>query len=51
MGTYYKQIGVYKTQKVLLEFLDDTRYDSEILAWPHMRSSRIRIGNNSPLRP
>lgn len=44
MGTYYKQIGVYKTQKVLLEFLDDTRYDSEILAWPHMRSSRIRIG-------
>ena len=44
MGTYYKQISVYKTQKVLLEFLDDTRYDSEILAWPHMRSSRIRIG-------
>lgn len=44
MGTYYKQIGVYKTQKVLLEFLDDTRYDSEILAWPHMRSSRIRVG-------
>lgn len=44
MGTYYKQIGVYKTRKALLEFLDDTRYDSEILAWPHMRSSRIRIG-------
>lgn len=44
MGTYYKQIGVYKTQKALLEFLDDTRYDTEILAWPHMRSSRIRIG-------
>ena len=44
MGTYYKQIGVYKTKKALLEFLDDTRYDSEILAWPHMRSSRIRIG-------
>lgn len=44
MGTYYKQIGAYKTQKALLEFLDDTRYDPEILAWPHMRSSRIRIG-------
>lgn len=44
MGTYYKQIGVYKTKKALLEFLDDTRYDSEVLAWPHMRSSRIRIG-------
>lgn len=44
MGTYYKQIGVYKTKKALLEFLDDTRYDSEILAWPHMRSSRIRVG-------
>ena len=44
MGTYYKQIGVYKTRKALLEFLDDTRYDTEILAWPHMRSSRIRIG-------
>jgi len=44
MGTYYKQIGAYKTQKGLLEFLDDTRYDTEVLAWPHMRSSRIRIG-------
>lgn len=44
MGTYYKQIGVYKTQKALLEFIDDTRYDTEILAWPHLRTSRIRIG-------
>lgn len=43
MGTYYKQIGVYKTQKALLEFIDDTRYDTEVLAWPHLRTSRIRI--------
>ncbi len=43
MGTYYKQIAVYKTTKVLLEFVDDTRYDSEVMAWPHMRNSRIRI--------
>lgn len=43
MGTYYKQIGVYKTQKALLEFIDDTRYDTEVMAWPHLRTSRIRI--------
>ena len=44
MGTYYKQIAVYKTTKALLEFVDDTRYDTEIMAWPHLRNSRIRIG-------
>ncbi len=44
MGTYYKQIAVYKTTKTLLEFVDDTRYDTEIMAWPHLRNSRIRIG-------
>lgn len=44
MGTYYKQIGVYKTTKALLEFIDDTRYDTEVIAWPHLRTSRIRIG-------
>ncbi len=43
MGTYYKQIAVYKTLKVLMEFIDDTRYDSEVIAWPHLRNSRIRI--------
>ena len=44
MGTYYKQIAVYKTTKALLEFVDDTRYDTQIMAWPHLRNSRIRIG-------
>lgn len=44
MGVYYKQIAVYKTTKALLEFVDDTRYDTEIMAWPHLRNSRIRIG-------
>ena len=43
MGTYYKQIAVYKTTKALLEFVDDTRYDQDIMAWPHMKNSRIRI--------
>lgn len=43
MGTYYKQIAVYKTFKGLIEFIDDTRYEQEIMAWPHLRNSRIRI--------
>lgn len=43
MGTNYKQIAAYKTQKTLIEFKDDTRYDTEAMAWPHMRTSRIRI--------
>lgn len=43
MGTNYKQIAAYKTQKTLIEFKDDTRYDTEAMAWPHLRTSRIRI--------
>lgn len=43
MGTYYKQIAVYKTFKGLIEFVDDTRYEQEAMAWPHLRNSRIRI--------
>lgn len=27
----------------MLEFIDDTRYDTEVMAWPHLRTSRIRI--------
>lgn len=43
MGTNYKQIAAYKTQKTLIEFKDDTRYDTEAMAWPHLRTSRIRV--------
>ena len=38
-----KQICVFKTQKVLIEFMDDTRYESTAMAWPHSAMSRIRI--------
>ena len=43
MGTYYKQVAAYKTAKVLIEFVDDTRYEQEVMAWPHLHNSRIRI--------
>ena len=41
--TNTKQICVFKTQKVLIEFMDDTRYESTAMAWPHSTMSRIRI--------
>ena len=41
--TNTKQICVFKTQKALLEFMDDTRYEKEGMAWPHTPMSRIRI--------
>ncbi len=41
--TNTKQICVFKTQKMLLEFMDDTRYEREPMAWPHTPMSRIRI--------
>ncbi len=41
--TNTKQICVFKTQKMLLEFMDDTRYDKEPMAWPHTPMSRIRV--------
>lgn len=41
--TNSKQICAYKTQKALLEFMDDTRYYKESMAWPHTMMSRIRM--------
>lgn len=41
--TNTKQICVFKTQKALVEFMDDTRYEKEAMAWPHSSTSRIRI--------
>jgi len=41
--TNTKQICVFKTKKALLEFMDDTRYESVPMAWPHSPMSRIRI--------
>lgn len=41
--TNTKQICVFKTKKALLEFMDDTRYESKPMAWPHSPMSRIRI--------
>lgn len=41
--THSKQICAYKTQKALLEFMDDTRYYREPMAWPHTMMSRIRL--------
>ena len=41
--TNYKQICVFKTQKTLLEFMDDTRYEKEPMAWPFTPTSRIRL--------
>lgn len=41
--TNTKQICVFKTEKVLLEFMDDTRYEKDAMAWPHTPMSRIRI--------
>ena len=32
MGTYYKQVAAYKTAKGLIEFVDDTRYEQEVMA-------------------
>lgn len=41
--TNTKQICVFKTKKALLEFMDDTRYEKNAMAWPHNSMSRIRI--------
>ncbi len=41
--TNSKQISVFKTTKSLLEFMDDTQYTKEAMAWPHTSTSRIRI--------
>lgn len=41
--TNTKQICVFKTGKALLEFMDDTRYEKQAMAWPHSAMSRIRI--------
>lgn len=41
--TNTKQICVFKTTKSLLEFMDDTRYSKDAMAWPHTTMSRIRI--------
>lgn len=41
--THSKQICVFKTQKTLIEFMDDTRYEKEPKAWPFAPTSRIRL--------
>lgn len=41
--TNSKQICVIKTQKALLEFMDDTRYEKDPMAWPFTPTSRIRL--------
>ena len=41
--TNSKQICVLKTQKTLLEFMDDTRYEKDPMAWPFTPTSRIRL--------
>ena len=41
--TNSKQICVLKTQKTLLEFMDDTRYEKDPMAWPFSPTSRIRL--------
>lgn len=41
--TNTKQICVFKTQKTLIEFMDDTHYEKEAMAWPHTYTSRLRI--------
>ena len=41
--THSKQICVFKTQKTLIEFMDDTRYEKEPKAWPSAPTSRIRL--------
>ena len=41
--TNSKQICVIKTQKTLLEFMDDTRYEKDPMAWPFTPTSRIRL--------
>ncbi len=41
--TNYKQIAVYKNRKALIEFMDDTRYEKDAMAWPHTPTSRIRL--------
>lgn len=41
--THSKQICVFKTPKALLEFMDETKYEREPMAWPHSGTSRIRV--------
>ena len=41
--TNTRQICVFKTKKALLEFMDDTRWEKDAMAWPHSPMSRIRI--------
>ena len=41
--THSKQICVFKTPKALLEFMDETKYENEPMAWPHSGTSRIRV--------
>ena len=41
--THSKQICVFKTQKTLIEFMDDTRYEKDPKAWPFAPTSRIRL--------
>lgn len=41
--THSKQIAVFKTSKALLEFMDESKFEKEAMAWPYAGSSRIRI--------
>lgn len=41
--TNTKQICVFKTQKTLIEIMDDTHYEKDPMAWPHTYTSRLRI--------
>ena len=41
--THSKQIAVFKTAKALLEFMDESKFEKDAMAWPYAGSSRIRI--------
>jgi len=41
--THSKQIAVFKTSKALLEFMDESKFEKEAMAWPYAGSSRIRV--------
>lgn len=42
-ATNTKQIAVYRNRKSMIEFMDDTRYEPDPMAWPFKRTSRIRV--------
>lgn len=41
--THSKQIAVFKTSKALLEFMDESKFEKDAMAWPYAGSSRIRV--------